>query len=176
LLETTAGDLNSSPLLVFGTVGGTVECVRVEDGAPLWRYDAVPHNLSRCPFFSSPCVVTTAMGTASTFLMIGSHDGWVRFVDLKTGALKSEVNVGAVVYGSLTWLKRGEQEIVVACTTAGEVCALEWIAPDEDWVLRSRFVLNGEIYASPTIVNTLDLQGILVGCRDDRVHYLSLSN
>jgi outer membrane protein assembly factor BamB len=165
-----------TPLLVFGTVGGTMECVSVEDGAPLWSYNATPHHLSRSPFFSSPCLVTTSLGSSSNFLVIGSHDGWVRFVDPKTGTLKSEANVGAVVYGSLTWMKRGDRESIVACTTAGEVCVLEWVASDETWVLRSRLVLKGEIYASPTIVNTLDLQGILVGCRDDCVHYLSLNN
>ena len=140
--------------LVYGCIDATLRCVS-ERGMKVWA-----NSDSTRPIFSSCCFAAKQVGA-----IFGSHDNWLRSVDVTSGRLQWETDCGSVVFSSPAAFL--SDQLVVAATTGGDVLVLD----TERGEVKARLRLPGEIYSSPTVDAG---SGIYVGCRDDCLYKLQL--
>ncbi len=158
--------------LLICTVEGKIHCVDRHTGSPIWEC-----LVATRPIFSSPCMLsnyevrtftTSAKVDTADILVVGSHDGFVRIIDLANGSVIYEFNVGRVIFAAPIALVAHGTLVLIISTTAGDVLVLDVTRN----CIISTIKLSGEIYSSPICYNNR----IYLGCRDDHLYALKLTN
>ena len=186
----TDGAVDALVSVLICGVDGSVQCGSISD----LGYNCIwSHTLTR-PIFATPCLnhLHTSTTPMSIHLYVGCHDAYIRCYDLTstlTGTLVWETYLEAVIFSSPLYISCGGINILIVCTTAGDVYNIH---PSTGAIL-GQLKLDGEIYSSPTLVVTRrhssskhhissGIDGkereeavFAVGCRDDREHVLSVS-
>ncbi|XP_062858189.1 beta-alanine-activating enzyme-like [Trichomycterus rosablanca] len=165
----------------IGSVSGNISALN-HDGSLLWEF------VTDGPVFSSPSFVSlpsltsdetrsteydssASLSPANQAVVCGSHDGSVYCLNSKDGSILWRFQTTGKVYsspfvfdGSL-W---GTRTLVAAASTDGTM----WILDGEQGTLKAYFVFSGELFSSPIVWG----RNIVVGCRNDYVYCLELSN
>jgi len=195
----------STPLVcgdrvVFGTVDGTVRCLRTTAtrAEESWR-----NTDAARPVFSSPALVrigaagagsssSSSGGGGGAWCVYGAHDGVLRGVSLATGAAVFSIDLGCVLFASPAVVsqrdlgKGGRGVRLVAATTAGDVHLLllreaaggghDGEEGKKEGEVAAEVVasvkLAGEVYSSPVMVG--GGRDVYIGCRDDCCHRIAL--
>ena len=156
--------------LLICTVEGKVHCVDRHTGSPIWQ-----SIVATRPIFSSPYMLsnydvrtfTSANVDTADILVVGSHDGFIRIVNVANGSVIYDYNVGCVIFAAPIAVVADDTLVLIISTTAGDVLALD-VAKS---CIISTIRLSGEIYSSPIC----HINRIYLGCRDDHLYALKLS-
>ena len=155
--------------LIVCTVEGQVHCLDRQTGGLVWN-----SVVATRPIFSSPCLINhcrvqalTAGTAAADILVVGSHDGFMRILNLINGDVIYLYNVGCVIFAAPIALVTNDKLVILLCTTAGEVLLLDVGSSHVLATIR----LHGEIYSSPICCGSC----IYLGCRDDHLYAIQLS-
>ena len=187
----------SSPLLyemegnlsiIVGDISGKLSLLNQNDGVVLWQY-----QVSRA-IFSSPYIVTlhpggqsqsqsqdplttvattdTSDSTKTHWVIFGSHDGFLRCLDLLQKQLVWETYLNSVIFSSPIITQIKTTSVVIACSTAG----MMYILSLTNGNILDEIQLKAEIFSSPKGLITSDTTiTVLVGARDDRLHAFELT-
>ncbi|XP_037393422.1 beta-alanine-activating enzyme isoform X2 [Pygocentrus nattereri] len=168
----------SDSCVCIGSVNGDISALS-HDGRVLW------HFRTAGPVFSSPCLArvppTTTRKTGcgaydhsespSQAVVCGSHDCFVYGLNIFDGSLLWRFQTTGKVYSSpfvfdgTTWDIR---TLVVVASTDGTV----WVLDGEQGTLKASLSLPGQLFSSPVVWGNK----IVVGCRNDYVYCLELSD
>ncbi|KAL7871980.1 hypothetical protein SRHO_G00069630 [Serrasalmus rhombeus] len=168
----------SDSCVCIGSVNGDISALS-HDGRVLW------HFRTAGPVFSSPCLArvppTTSRKTGcgaydhgkspSQAVVCGSHDCFVYGLNIFDGSLLWRFQTTGKVYSSpfvfdgTTWDVR---TLVVVASTDGTV----WVLDGEQGTLKASLSLPGQLFSSPVVWGNK----IVVGCRNDYVYCLELSD
>ncbi|XP_077964954.1 beta-alanine-activating enzyme isoform X3 [Gasterosteus aculeatus] len=149
----------SSGQVVIGSVDGNICCFS-HTGAPVWRF------LTGGPVFSSPCVTADRRR-----VLCGSHDGRLHCLNLADGsAVWSFRTAGKVFSGPRAFSggAGGGGALVALASTDGTVWILD---AGRGGRALARFRLPGELFSTPAVHG----RSLVVGCRDDRVYCLNVT-
>ena len=158
--------------LLICTVEGKIHCVDRHTGSPIWQ-----RIVATRPIFSSPCMLsnyevrtftTSANVDTADILVVGSHDGFIRIVNVANGSVIYDYNVGCVIFAAPIALVAHGTLVIIISTTAGNVLVLDVT----NTCIISTIKLSGEIYSSPICYSNR----IYLGCRDDHLYALKLTN
>lgn len=165
-------------------------CINTKTGEIKWTLK------TEGPIFSSPMFIEGGDENAVDVVVVGSHDGYVYCADARSGSLLWKQRLGSsAVYASPAAASisvaagppslggpseqiRDRTAAVVACNTAGELCAFA----QHTGRLLARTTLHGEVFSSPVCCPALGTRHcgkgngvvkVLVGCRDDYIHCLN---
>ena len=155
------GAVFSSPLVhapsgsvIVGCTDHRIYCV--DRGAITWSFQ------TSAPVFSTPVHATSGQETVA---VIGSHDTHVYCIALDGRQLWSYA-VGSAVASAPAVVGCGDNVQFIVAGSDGRIVQLDW-----DGLLVRELRLPGPVYASPVVAP--DGSGVVVGCRDDRVYFVS---
>jgi outer membrane protein assembly factor BamB/acyl carrier protein len=167
-----------SERLIFGCVDGRVICADSSTGICTRTMEATK------PIFCTPLLIAAAKSEEVTTIF-GSHDGFLRCcsIDEDGEAAQSvplvwECDCEAAIFASPTLILDDDRNAMAVAvgTTAGDVLIVDVL----DGQVLSRLRLDGEIYSSLVFLSApfnadKDVGTIFVGCRDDKLHALTVS-